>query len=206
MIGTLIYALCDPYTEEIRYVGKAKRPTDRLSMHVGNAKRGFKTHVARWIRLLPGRPLMLRLAIVPDDYASEMERRTIAHFRAKGYRLTNLTDGGEGNLGWHPSAETRARQSSSQKGRIPLVKNALGFRHGPEARARMSAAQKRKATWYTPSIEARYKMGAATRGRTISPEIRAKISATLMGHGHSSETRAKISTALMGNRNQSGRG
>jgi group I intron endonuclease len=89
----------------------------------------------------------------------------------------NLTKGGDGNFGWIPSEETRAKMSASQKGKIL----------SPEHRAKLSALQKGK-----------------NKGKVLSPEHRAKMSASMMGknkgksHKVTDETRAKMSASMMG--------
>jgi hypothetical protein len=53
--------------------------------------------------------------------------------------LYNLTNGGEGNVGWIPSEETRAKMSEAQKGDKSHM---YGKTRSAETRAKQSAAQK----------------------------------------------------------------
>jgi hypothetical protein len=116
--------------------------------------------------------------------------------------LRNLTDGGEGVLGWNPTSETRVRMSASQRGRI----------HSPETRAKIGAANKGqirsleqcaklRAAHKNPSLETRAKMSIAAKIRTSSPEGRAKMSIAgshvgwNKGLSPSLETRARMSAA-----------
>lgn len=45
------------------------------------------------------------------------EIRHIAQHRARGARLTNATDGGEGMTGWRGTEESRRRQSEALRGK-----------------------------------------------------------------------------------------
>jgi hypothetical protein len=61
---TKIYALVDPHTSQVRYVGRTTQTvTQRLAHHIGAAKRGKNKHpVYAWIRSLqPAQPLIVIL-------------------------------------------------------------------------------------------------------------------------------------------------
>lgn len=163
-MSATIYALCDPTTDEIRYIGKtAKRPIERLAEHIREARRGRQLHSSAWIRALRSPPVMRPLVVVSSDYANEMEIRTITRLRSRGYRLTNLTDGGEGNSGWSPSEATR------QKKRLVALRN---FANGQKPPCNIG----RRAT-----PETRARLRSSHLGKSNSPETRAKISAILTG-------------------------
>lgn len=57
---------------------------------------------------------------------------------SKGY---NCTLGGDGQVGWHPSKETRRKQSEAKKGKTPWMK---GKHHTEETRRKQSEAKKGK--------------------------------------------------------------
>lgn len=107
---TIIYGLVDPRTKELRYVGKTITALEhRLYNHIGDARRGRKQRVSRWIRgiLLDGfEPTTVLLDIIPPgrDWAVG-ERSWIRFFRDFGLNLVNQTDGGEGCSGFQHSAE-----------------------------------------------------------------------------------------------------
>ena len=133
--ASLIYVLIDPETGEIRYVGATTTSQkQRLREHINDARRRAKSYVHRWILSLLDRglePEMLVIEEVPaDGNRVEAERRWIAHYRAEGARLANLTDGGDGCPGYKMSDEGRAYLSACRKA------------HGisPENRAKMLAA------------------------------------------------------------------
>lgn len=114
---TLIYCLKDPETNEIRYVGKtvgslANRLRGHISVARTRAKRG---HSVNWIVHLLERglhPIIELIEIVqPGNDWAERERYWIGYGRASGWRLTNLTDGGEGAPGFSPNDATRHKYS-----------------------------------------------------------------------------------------------
>lgn len=221
--ATTIYALCAP-DGEIRYVGKTtKREKVRFAQHMKEARYRTRTHSARWIMSLSSPPTILPLVVVPDEYGSEMERRVIAHFRSKGYRLTNLTDGGEGASGAVRSPETRARIGARLRGRKlspEHIQKLKGKVFSAETRAKLSASQRGRGLGRVLSAETCAKMSAANIGRKLSPEHCAKIGAAHKGQRHTVEarlkmsaakkgkigleTRSKISAALMGNKSALG--
>jgi hypothetical protein len=88
-----IYALCDPSTMEIRYVGKANNAAKRLASHM-RASRDRKTPVYAWIRK-HGTPALKVLLVCEDEHWCDYERRIIAGFRDSGVRLLNVADGGD---------------------------------------------------------------------------------------------------------------
>jgi len=98
MTQTYIYALVDPDTDGVRYVGKADNPHKRLEIHLA----GYEprtTHKSNWIKSLLAQGKQPELMILEEVDAAawqEAEKRWIAYFRKVGVSLTNTTDGGEG--------------------------------------------------------------------------------------------------------------
>ena len=89
-----IYALVDPLTDEIRYVGKSKDASKRFKGHMRDRlRRDYPVY--RWINKLAGRGLFptVRVIEVCADW-EEAERRLIAVSRARGDRLLNVAAGG----------------------------------------------------------------------------------------------------------------
>lgn len=89
-----IYALTDPATGEIRYIGKANKPEARLKTHLRDAKRR-STPVYCWLRKLAaqGAQPVMRVLEWSCDWV-EAERRLIAQHREAGARLLNVAEGG----------------------------------------------------------------------------------------------------------------
>lgn len=162
----IIYILLDPLTGEIRYVGfTSGTMKDRLTQHT-KEKRGKYNHRICWIQSLlrnGSMPVMQQLQEVHDSEWRSAERYWIAYFRSIGCPLTNLTDGGDGTIGYNHSEESKAKMSASR----------LGKTASKECREKMSASRKGK----VKSEETRSKIRAANTGHTVSAETRAKIGA-----------------------------
>lgn len=161
---------------------------------------------------------------------NELEMLLIAQHDTKIPKGYNLTAGGEGSngaseitrakmaaahTGLRHSAASRAKMSTSQKGRIvsdearkKFAKAITGRKASVETRAKQSVAH--KGMRHTPESIAKMK------NRQISSETRAKLSVTSKGRKHnpntilkmkgrqvSSETRAKLSVAGKGRKHTS---
>jgi NUMOD3 motif len=169
-----IYALKDPVTDEIRYIGWAITPGKRLMTHIAVSRSGKeKNHRANWIRSLLARGLAPKLHIIESGVTDFAEREIfwIAHYRALGCRLTNGTDGGEGMVGWIPSDETKQKLSTRMKGRKGFF---TGGKHTESAKRKMSAARRLRVT----KPETREKLSVAMKRRVFRPESREKMSRT----------------------------
>jgi len=136
----LIYGLRDPRTSEIRYVGKSTSGLRRPKQHTAPLTLSEdRTHKGRWLRKLQRLGLKPEIVVLQEvldvtDLA-QAEKFWIAIGRAAlGSRFTNLTEGGDGTLGWKPTEETKKNISANVK---EAYKN-------PGSRARNSAAQKER--------------------------------------------------------------
>jgi hypothetical protein len=164
--GTLvhIYALIDPFTGHIRYIGKTIRPEQRLANHCNEHS---NTHRSHWIQSVIRRGRRPKL-VVMDSFPScigwqAVERAWIAWALEKGEPLTNGTSGGDGVPDLSP--ESRARIVATWKGR----------KHRPESLAKIGAASRKRR--HTP--EWRAYMSRVLAGRQFSPEHRALLSKRL---------------------------
>lgn len=175
-----IYALSDPRTNAIRYVGVTFRARRRFNEHLSRAIRGGKTYRDCWIRSLVDagiRPVYQVIEQGQGDGWQDRERFWIAHYRLE-CKLTNLTDGGDGTPGLSPSEKCRRAASLAHKG-IPYPpdrKSAmLGKNHTPEAREKIRAA----GTGRKHSDEAKAKLSLAKKGKkpaatTIAASVAAR--------------------------------
>ena len=80
------------------------------------------------------------------------EQKWIAFYKAAGCNLVNLTSGGEGTVGYVPTAETRARMAAAQTGRKQTPESTAktaaalrGRKQSPEHIAKLAAVRKGKA-------------------------------------------------------------
>lgn len=144
----IVYALIDPRTNDVRYIGKTIRTSRRrLRRHLAESYLAANTHKDRWLRGLLAAGLEPEITVVQrcESLAelADAERAHIASARASGARLTNATDGGDGIGGW---------------------------KHTPESREKIRAAL----TGKPKSAEHRRNSGLAQRGRKASDATRAK--------------------------------
>src|ERR1039457_6715431 len=100
---SFVYALCDPRTEEVRYVGQTGGTVEhRLNEHLWNAQKGVRLYLYNWVRSLKQPPTYFILEECGTrEELNDAERFWIDWYRRLGVRLTNLTDGGDGFLGGH---------------------------------------------------------------------------------------------------------
>lgn len=181
-----IYILRDPRDGQVKYVGvTTQEPAARLCRHFVDARRSRKSPAKHWIKHLLANgmePTMEVIETVPAGGPWHVvERQWIAHFRSIGAPLKNLTIGGDGSpggkrtaescaaqsarqMGWNPSAETRARMSAAAKARV---------RKKGETEKAIAAVRKE-----TRSPETAERFRLANLGRTRSDEFRAKLSST----------------------------
>lgn len=156
----------------MRYIGKSTKGLQRPREHTAPSQIAQGAYRCRWVQSLLDAGLMYGIRVLEECAGAhalgDAERRWIAHGRAQGWPLTNLTDGGDGAPGWVPSAATRALMS------VVGTKNKT-----PEVRARMSASAKRRTA--RPEERARMAAIAKLASREKSPQTRARLSASLRG-------------------------
>lgn len=206
-----IYALIDPRTKEIRYVGwTIRRLSQRLRNHLREKGSNRKVRWVQKLRRLGLEPQITLVQEVPSESWVRAERYWIAYFKILGCDLVNGTDGGEGVLGHHHSKTTRDKLSQLMRERWsdPEMRAAYlsGLRSKPavsvEHREILSRAQKKRWAEATPEETQEHgsKVSAKVKGKPKSEEHKSKLSASLKGRPKSAETRAKMARAHRGMR------
>lgn len=97
-----IYALKDPITDKIRYVGQTRGSIEnRLKLHWRdrNQEKNKNNHKANWIRKLYNdhnlKPIVILLEFLNetnDDIINKREKYWIEYYRKLGFDLTNTSD------------------------------------------------------------------------------------------------------------------
>lgn len=176
MKTTFIYALCEPGTETIRYIGKADRPQRRLKRHL-NESINYKSYLGNWLRSLSGAPPTMEiLDEVPDCQHEFWEREYIRVFRALGMRLVNTSDGGGAGPclrgDQNPMFGRTGEKSPRYKKRLP-----------PETCAEIS----KSLTGRKDTEETKLKKSLSATGKVRPPSHCAALSAVLTGRKLSPE-------------------
>lgn len=183
-----VYALTDPGSGDVRYVGWTTQPGRRFVAH--KQGRG-KNHRAAWIRKLKRAgqlPKMVLLCVFnSQEEAKRVEVELIARLSKTGLRLTNKTAGGDGVLGMRHTMEARRVMSQKKKSlhrEKPELLDALrGLRRGVKNSALSNA-----------------KRSATLTGRSLSAEHRANLSKSRLGMKFTEEHRENLSKAHRGRR------
>jgi len=138
MNKTYIYSLCDPITEEIRYIGKTINPSQRLSRHI---KDGYKksSHKECWIYSLLQKGLNPKMNIIEECFGDSWIERE-KYYISKIPNLTNHTEGGDSPAGHKFSEETKRKMSESRGGEKNSFYNK---KHSVESRELMSNSIKK---------------------------------------------------------------
>lgn len=190
MDTTFIYVLCEPDTEEIRYVGKSDDPIKRFWQHLSDYTKSYR---ASWIKSLKAKNKQPKLKIideVPIEYWQQWEVAYIQFFTESGCMLVNGTLGGDGTIatpevrqkiskaltGKKRSDETKAKCAEGSRGN----RNKRGKKVSPEGCKRIS--QGHLGILRTP--EAIEKSAAFHRGRKRSAETCLKLSKANSGENH----------------------
>ncbi len=134
MKTTFIYYLRDN-NYNIRYIGKSNNPQKRLYNHITESRSIKKSYKLSWIRqvVLKGeRPILEIIDEVPVDEWPFWECYWIDQFKAWGFNLTNLTEGGKGGNGYNHTEESKQRMRLSK----------IGTKQSEETKLRRSEAIK----------------------------------------------------------------
>ncbi|MDE2095788.1 MAG: helix-turn-helix domain-containing protein [Patescibacteria group bacterium] len=112
-----IYALVDPFTYLIRYIGKTEQePKKRLWEHCIDKSITYRTNWIRQVISKGKRPLLIILQVLSsEDDWKRAEIRWIKRGRNWGWPLTNCTSGGDGVPNLPP--EIKVRIAKVWKGR-----------------------------------------------------------------------------------------
>lgn len=194
-------------TDKVFYVGKGcgyrANVTRRNNKHWNHivSKHGHKVHIAaRW---------------ETNNEAIEHEKLLISCFKSMGYKLANVTEGGEGALGRKQTEDAKKRISIANTGRkrspewvAKMKASVTGRVFSDEHRKRLSESTtgrkkpQAEIDAYLPALKAamakpevRAKISEAAKGRKASTETRERMSITRTGMKASQETRAKMSAS-----------
>jgi group I intron endonuclease len=135
-MNTFIYALVDPISKKIRYIGKSNEPKKRYYQHLYRSERK-RTHKECWINKLLREGLKPELIIIEEcsDNWQEREKFYIAQYD----NLTNSTSGGDGTENYKHTPDSILKMSEQRQGK----NNAFyGKHHSDETKTIISQKNK----------------------------------------------------------------
>lgn len=204
-----VYALLDPRSLYIRYVGITKnRIQDRLKGHLSENKSNRKNN---WIKQLKRNGLTPVCEEIESgltmEKAYEAEVFFISYFKFIGFNLTNATHGGPGFFGVKHNNNTKRKISLKNKGHTGKDNGNYGKKRSADSRLKMSLSKYifiKKNTKANPLIgeangfygkkhsdESKIRMSLSQKSAHISRRIFGK-------NKHSEETKMKIGLANKG--------
>jgi len=155
----------------------------RVAIYIGQSKNIEARWKRHYKRFPPDQYSYEVLLACDDDYLDFFEKAFIDGYDSHRNGL-NKTIGGTAIKARYPDAETKAKMSEAQKGKV----------HSEETKAKLSEARKGK----TASEETKAKISAVQKGKPMSEEQKAKIAAAKKGKPRSEETKAKLSAVQRG--------
>lgn len=204
-MDVFIYALSDPRTNEIRYVGKTVNMRSRLHGHIYDDE---KTHKSAWIKSLKAKGLKPTMEVLEsffdeaDSLWQESERWWISYLRFIGCPLTNLDSGGNAGKRMSDESKEKVRQSKigiprSEECKRKLRLANLGKKQSAELVAKRIAPLIGRKGHPCPDW-LKKKLRQVNTGRKISDETRKKMSKSQIGRKHSEESKLKRRVSLTG--------
>jgi len=112
-----LYTLSSSEDGRVRYIGQTTGTLKRrLAAHLCYARKIRRSAVQRWIVSVLERGHQIEISLLAENVEwHEAEIAAIADFRARGFSLLNLTDGGEGTTGFRPKGRKRPDLAARNK-------------------------------------------------------------------------------------------
>lgn len=158
-----IYTLSHPITNEIRYVGQTNNLRLRYNRH--NSPSTY-THNENWVRGLHSlnlRPVMEIIEECDTSNVDEIEIYWISQFKAWGFTLTNLAEGGKSRKNYKVTQETKDKISVKLKNKYSKQEHHLKGKKQPEAQKQKKAEQMRLLVSPNLSFKGRKHKSSVTR-------------------------------------------
>lgn len=129
VMKTYIYTLTDPTNNKVRYVGKTTNVKRRYYSHINKKsnQRLGNFYLRNWLLSLlnNGQKPILEVIDECDSNWEDLEKYWIAQFKQWGFKLANLTEGGEGTCGYTQTVKHKEKISQANK----ALKRKLSLEH-----------------------------------------------------------------------------
>ena len=191
-----IYALSDPVSGIVRYVGKSNDPAKRLGAHMSSSD--TRTRKRAWLSRLRSqglRPTLIILEVCERRSWEDAERCWIAHY---GEQLYNIDHGGRGTGRMADSTKRILAQRVRERGPLSIThkenisKNGKGSQH-VDSGYRQRRRERTRDAWRDPAKRERLLLRNAARWSDPAQKERHRVKHT--GAKRSVKTRRKISEA-----------
>lgn len=167
----LIYAFIDG-NGDIFYIGKTSDIKRRNKQHLYEINKGNKLPKYNKLRKLikEGNKFEDLVIIIEEDISNEkIDEREIFYIkklREEGYKLKNLTDGGEGGIMSIPGVVEKIKKANtgskrSDESKKKMSESRLGIKFSEEHRKNLSIARNKRIT----TQETREKMSKSSKGK-----------------------------------------
>ena len=205
MTKCIVYGLYSSREPDVlRYVGQTTQlPKFRLAQHRNYAKRK-QTAVHKWFlrEVFDGFVISLRV-LVEGAVFNVTEIELIELHRRNGAQLLNLTDGGEGTVGWignrgikRPDLAERNRRNKGKPGHPMSEDNKKKLMASLADKPRPWIAERNRSMKGMPghphTEQSRARISAGNKGKIINDETRKKISIANTGKKRTPEQIIKI--------------
>ena len=198
----VIYALLDPETKKLRYVGYSSDAEQRYLEHYYKSALKPKTHKNDWLKSMLKQVVKAEMVILERYSTAEelpqAEVKMIAFCRQLGHPLTNGSDGGDGGRrpGFKHSEETKKKISEGHKGE---KNHFYGKKHSDETKKIIGIKSKgrnvgEKSYMYgkPKSEETKKKISEGNHGKQMGENNH------FYGEHHSEESKQKMSISSRG--------
>lgn len=200
----IVYGLASSENGRLRYIGQTvNQLKKRINGHICYANKYGKSAIQKWIVSVLDKGFeIIGWIICPKAIWNITEIETIKQYRELGFDLLNLTDGGEGTLGYHhkgrkrPDLAERNRQNTGiKRGKMSPEENERLQQYRKRAKPYVAERNRNTKPWlgkkHTP--EQLEKMRQRNLGKTLTEECKKKIGDANRGRKFTDETRRKMS-------------
>jgi hypothetical protein len=167
-----VYALLDPRTADLRYIGVTKNPDRRLGQHSRLSNNRGRTKRANWLRSLLKSGLLPEMIILESGVSDwdEAERFWVSCWRTAGANLVNGNDGGK-TLDHASFARTGRKLATPVREAQKAVRRMIAFAEKHEDQRMQERAVERHARLQEVIRRAEQRLGRAEAHRLINERL-----------------------------------
>lgn len=120
-----VYRITNKLNNKV-YIGKAKDALKRFRVHLKIAKGGKKIYPRKFQAIhaaiakygIDNFTFEIMHEVQTEQESFDLETKIILEIKSNNLPNYNLSDGGEGNSGWHHTNEARLKMSEARKGKV----------------------------------------------------------------------------------------